>query len=141
MRPLGRSYPPPTPAPLHITFHVPHSTFHAKARCMLATHQANKQQLLNYLNVTRQAVLDTLTGLSEAQLATPLDAGGRTVRDLLAHLLVWDWAKLDLLQKRGQPNPPVIVAMMRDEDKVNAQAAARWQDHTLAELLTELQRT
>ena len=47
---------------------------------MLATHQANKQQLINYLNVTRQAVLDTLTGLSEAQLATPLDASGRTVR-------------------------------------------------------------
>ena len=106
----------------------------------MATHQANKQQLINYLTVTRQAVLDAVAGMGEGQLAAPLDAEGRTARDILAHLLVWDWAKLDLIQKRAQGATPLIATMMQDRATVNAQATGRWSDRPVADLLTEMGR-
>jgi hypothetical protein len=107
---------------------------------MLATHEVNKQQIINYLLVTRQAVLDAVAGLDEAQLATPLGPEGRTARDILAHLLVWDWAKLDMIRQRAQGATPAAVEMTRNVDGVNAQAEAQWRARPLADLLGELQR-
>jgi uncharacterized damage-inducible protein DinB len=100
-----------------------------------------KDALLVKLRATRQDVLDAIAGLSAEQLTAPMTPGGPSVRDVLAHLIVWDWAKLDLLQQRAAGSVPAIGAMDADVDGANAQATAIWRDQPLPAVRDALDRT
>jgi hypothetical protein len=100
-----------------------------------------KAALLVRLRATRQDVLDAIAGLSDAQFDEPMTPGGPSVRDVLAHLLLWDWAKLDLLQQRAAGAIPAIGALDADVDRANAQATAAWRDQPRPALGAALDRT
>lgn len=107
----------------------------------MTTPLPTKDALLVKLQYTRQDVLDALAGLSDAQMEQPMSPGGPSPRDVLAHLLLWDWAKLDLLQHRAAGGTPAIGAMDEDVDAANAGATATWRDRPLSALRAALDQT
>jgi uncharacterized damage-inducible protein DinB len=100
-----------------------------------------KDALLAKLHSTRQDVLDAIAGLSDEQLTQPMTPDGPSVREVLAHLQLWDWAKVDLLQQRAAGGTPAIVALDDDVDAANAQATATWRDQPLPALFAALDQT
>jgi uncharacterized damage-inducible protein DinB len=107
----------------------------------MTTPLPTKEALLVKLRYTRQDVLDAIAGLSDEQLTQPMTPGGPSVRDVLAHLILWDWAKLDLLQQRTAGGTAAIGAMDDDVDGANAQATVTWRDQPLPALRAALDRT
>ncbi len=107
----------------------------------MTTPLPTKDALLVKLRYTRQDVLDALDGLSDAQMEQPTSPDGPSPRDVLAHLLLWDWAKVDLLQHRATGGTPAIGVLDEDVDKANAEATATWRDRPLSALYAELDRT
>lgn len=98
-----------------------------------------KDGLLVKLRYTRQDVLDAIAGMPEEQVDPPMTPDGPSVREVLAHLLVWDWAKRDLIEQALAGGTPAFAAMMGDVDGTNAQAAAEWRQRPLADLLAAMQ--
>jgi uncharacterized damage-inducible protein DinB len=105
----------------------------------MTTPLSPKDALLVRLRATRQDVLDAIAGLSDDQFAHPMTLGGPPARDVLAHLLVWDWAKRDLIRQGLAGGTPAFVAMMADVDRTNDEAAAEWRDRPVADLLAAMQ--
>jgi hypothetical protein len=90
----------------------------------LATHDATKQQVTNYLTHTRQGVLDAVEGLSDADLQT---AVGRTIGAALAGLLAEDEVAVALVSGAVPP--------------ATAERVAAWQDRPVGEVLAALGQT
>src|SRR5437762_1239431 len=107
----------------------------------LAIPESRKQQLLNYLIVTRQEVLNALEGLTETQYDQPHNASGETARSVLPHLIAWHWPKIHLLQQRAGVRIAASGPMDADRDATNAQAEAAWRDKSIPALRAALDQT
>lgn len=97
---------------------------------------------------------DTLQALREQRLTTlalaeqikddrwrePLLPGGRSLHDLLAHILGWDeWAVGVFEISRLRTLPPVLVDALRDVDAYNARAMRRYANIARDDMLSALQ--
>lgn len=81
-----------------------------------------KQQLIDNLEASWQALKDATLGLSEAQMLTPGVTGGWSVKDILAHVSWWEEEALKYLPLILQGgHPPRYSVMYGGIDAFNAQ--------------------
>lgn len=94
-----------------------------------------------------QRALKALGRLSPAQMIAPLLAGGRTVKDVLAHMTWWDQWLLATLP--AVPDAPPIELPLADQipasgqwaDEMNGKVFARNQSRELSDILVEFATT
>lgn len=97
-----------------------------------------RKSLIAQLCLARAELLQALIGLDEAALAGAPLAGHWTVKDLLAHIAVWDRWDLAAMQALLAGRRPDLAATA-DLDAFNLASAAAWQPRSLAEVVTELE--
>lgn len=104
----------------------------------------DKAELMARLEREWLALLHTIEGLSEAQMAQP-DAGGWSIKDNLAHLSEWE-RFLVRSQFQGLPahqalqvEPAVLERF--DENRMNAILLERNRGRTAPDVLADLHRT
>ncbi len=96
-----------------------------------------KDQALSRIRQTRQALLEKIQGLSEADLTGPQVEGIWTIKDLLGHISAWEDACLEPLESLAAGDP-FQSENIPDHDAWNALQAARRRDQSLSEILKEL---
>ncbi|MEE9278016.1 MAG: DinB family protein, partial [Dehalococcoidia bacterium] len=99
-------------------------------------------QIRYWLEEERRRFLTAVAGLSEAAAQEPLEPGGWSVHDILAHRLFWEGREVEalgqyLLGKRVE----LLDFPLKRVDGTNARAVATLQGHTSARLLRELRQT
>ena len=97
-----------------------------------------RASMLARLAAERAGLLEQLIGLDETALTEVPVLDDWTVKDLLAHIAVWDrWELREMKRMLGGEAPDRTA--VRDMDAYNAAAVAAWRDRALAEVLVELQ--
>lgn len=96
--------------------------------------------ILQKMHSERYTTLALADQIKADRWREPLLPGGRTIHDLLAHILAWDeWAigvfELSLLR----PLPPSFRAALDDVDAFNDRAVVRYRDLPREDVLTGLQ--
>src|SRR5262249_35432553 len=97
-------------------------------------------ELIQRLRERRLTTLALADQISEERWREAALPGGRTIHDLLAHILGWDeWAVavFDISQIRDLP--PVLLDALHDVNGYNEKAVARFQRLTRDDLLAALQ--
>lgn len=99
------------------------------------------EDLVQRLREQRLITLSLADQIKEDRWHEPALPGGRSIHDLLAHLLAWDeWAVavFELSQLRDTL-PPALTRPAADRDAYNAKAVARYQGISRDDLLSALQ--
>lgn len=97
-------------------------------------------ELAQALRVRRLTTLALADQITEDRWRDPALPGGRTIHDLLAHLIAWDewaFAVIDISQVRDLP--PVLLNALRDGDAYNAKHEKRMRNLTRDDMLSALQ--
>jgi uncharacterized protein (TIGR03083 family) len=99
-----------------------------------------KERILAKLRAEHDALLEVLAQVPPNQMTEPHFEGGWSVKDLLAHITLWERRTLGRIQAtlREEPLPPFFPG---DADRVNAQAYAANRDRPLAEIEADFHRT
>ena len=99
----------------------------------------------SFLNNLEQAWMDfqgSYSGLNEAQLLEPGVTGDWSVKDILAHVSTWEAESLlHLPVILAGERPPRYSQVYGGIDAFNALMTEQWREHSLAEVLTQLQDT
>lgn len=104
--------------------------------------ELKKQQVLEKLEKSWQALRDTPAGLTEAQMLTPGVTGDWSVKDILAHVNWWEEEALKYLPLILQGGrPPRYSVVYGGIDAFNAQMTELHRGLTLAEVLDRLDQT
>lgn len=102
----------------------------------------DKQQLLIRLDKAWTAFKESYAGLSDSQMVEPNVMGDWSVRDILAHITIWEEEALKylplILQER---RPPRYKDLYGGIDAFNAQMVERKRNLPLAEVLRQLDET
>jgi hypothetical protein len=102
-----------------------------------------KEQLLNALRTERAQWETLLTGLDEAQITAPTLDGGRSIKDVIAHLTAWQRltrARLEAATHGTAPQPPEWPAGWSEEhdlDRINEWFFTTYREKSLDEVLRE----
>ena len=99
------------------------------------------EDLVQRLREQRLATLSLADQIKEDRWHEPALPGGRSIHDLLAHLLAWDeWAVavFELSQLR-ETLPPALTRPAADRDAYNEKAVSRYQGISRDDLLSALQ--
>ena len=97
----------------------------------------DKRGVLEHLTRARAALLDTIEGLTETDMATLPVAGDWTIKDILAH--VSGWAAWDLAGVEGvQAGKPPDFSAIQEVDTFNARLVAERREWTLGRILAEM---
>lgn len=101
-----------------------------------------KQQLIAKLERAWAELQDAYAGLSEAQMLEPGVTGGWSVKDILAHVTVWEAEALKHLPHilEGK-RPPTYASQYGGLDAFNAQMSAQKHALPLARVLKDLEET
>jgi hypothetical protein len=100
--------------------------------------QARKDRLIADLTEARRFILDTVSALSPAQ-QDEVFLGAWSVKDLLAHLVGWDYANLEAIQAvRAGRRPAYWAHYDRDWKTFNAHLVATYRREEMADLLAEI---
>ncbi len=104
----------------------------------------DKAELMRRISFEWQALQQSFSGLSEAQMSIP-DAGGWSIKDNLAHIMVWE-RYLHLHYLGRQPAHEVMGVgtadlEKMDQDQLNAVIYARNKDRPLTAILAEVNST
>lgn len=97
-------------------------------------------ELPQALRMRRLTTLALADQIKEDRWRGPVLPGGRTIHDLLAHLIAWDewaFAVIDISQVRDLP--PVLLNAVRDIDAYNAKHEKRMRNLTRDDMLSALQ--
>lgn len=101
-----------------------------------------KQQLIENLEASWQALKDTTLGLSDAQMITPGVTGNWSVKDILAHITWWEEEALKYLPLILQGgHPPCYSIMYGGIDAFNAQMTELRRGWSLAQVRERLDLT
>jgi hypothetical protein len=95
----------------------------------------NRQQLLDRIDNAWSAFQQSYAGLSDAQLIIPGVTGDWSVKDLLAHITIWEEEALKylpLIMDGGRP--PRYSVTYGGIDAFNAQMVERWRSLSLREI-------
>ena len=99
----------------------------------------NIPEIVEYVNFGRKSLLESIEGLSEDELTTASILGGWTIKDMLAHIIGWDYRIISILPLivagRAEDIPPV------DVEQQNWQAVVKFKDKPVAEVLAEIRST
>lgn len=96
--------------------------------------------ILHALREQRLTTLALADQIKDDRWREPLLSGGRSLHDVLAHILAWDeWAVGVFEISRLRSLPPVLIDALRDVDAYNARAVRRYANITRDDLLSGLQ--
>jgi hypothetical protein len=99
-----------------------------------------KDELIDRLTSSREAMLETLDGLSDEQYLASVVSGERSVKDLLAHLTIWEAQLITLLFRAGAGNKPNTAHFAREtRAEVNARWASQHKDRPLEKVLEDFE--
>jgi DinB superfamily len=100
-------------------------------------------EILEELERTRAALLDTTAGLDEAALDRKGVVGEWSIKNVLAHIAAWEAWVVQALPHRlaTGKTPEDFRARALDEDRFNAEEVTEREELTPAEQLIELERT
>lgn len=100
----------------------------------------NTDDTLHALHEQRLTTLALADQIKEDRWREPLLPGGRSLHDLLSHILGWDeWAIGVFEISRLRALPPVLIDALRDVDAYNARAMRRYANITRDDLMSALQ--
>jgi hypothetical protein len=100
----------------------------------------NTDDTLHALRTQRLTTLALADQIKEDRWREPLMPGGRSLHDLLAHILAWDeWAVGVFEISRLRALPPVLINALRDVDAYNARAMRRYANITRDDMMSALQ--
>ncbi|MBI3241946.1 MAG: ClbS/DfsB family four-helix bundle protein [Chloroflexi bacterium] len=98
----------------------------------------NKTELLNALKVEREKLLQAIASLTDEELATAPVMGEWTIKDLLAHLTVWESELVTLLAFARQGKRPANVqGLSGDIETLNAKWYAEYKNRPLDRVLAD----
>jgi hypothetical protein len=102
----------------------------------------NRQQLLAKLDDAWEALADSYAGLTDAQLVAPGVTGDWSVKDILAHVTIWEEQALEHLPTlaRGE-RPPRYADTHGGIDAFNAKSMAARMDLPLRTVLQQHEET
>lgn len=101
-----------------------------------------KQQLLNKLDQAWASFKESYSGMSEAEMMKPGVMGEWSVRDILAHVTVWEEEALKYLPYALEGRrPPRYKDLYGGIDDFNAQMTEKKRSLSLAEVLRQLDET
>lgn len=98
------------------------------------------EDALKRFSSSRQALFDTIAGLSEAELTEPGVEGVWSIKDLLGHITAWEQKFLDPVASYaiGGPFKAEVVSNL---DAWNHAQSARRSSWTCAEIINEMETT
>ncbi len=103
--------------------------------------QARKARLIADLVAARQGILDAVAALSPAQ-QDEVFLGIWSAKDLLAHLVGWDYANIEAIEAvRAGRRPAYWDHYDRDWRTFNARLVATYRREDMADLLAEMARS
>jgi hypothetical protein len=93
----------------------------------------NKTELLEVLQDSRQEQVDLLEGLPDEMMLIPLEPGGWTIKDILAHLTYWEGQTVTLLfqASRGVKKPTTVHFGSETGEELNQRWHAASQERSL----------
>jgi hypothetical protein len=99
-----------------------------------------KEDLIETLETSREALLETLDPLTDEQYLIPGVSGGRSVKDLLAHLTIWEAQLITLLFRAGSGAKPNTAHFWKeDRAEVNSRWSVQHQDRPLDKVLEDFE--
>ena len=101
----------------------------------------DKQQLLKRLETAWTALKESYTGLSDAQLLVPGVMGDWSVKEILAHVTIWEEEALKYLPKVSNGEKPPRYVQYGGIDAFNAQMIEQKRSLALSEVLSQLDET
>ena len=101
----------------------------------------DKQQLLKRLETVWTALKESYTGLSDAQLLEPGVMGDWSVKEILAHVTIWEEEALKYLPKVSNGEKPPRYVQYGGIDAFNAQMIEQKRSLALSEVLSQLDET
>ena len=98
----------------------------------------NKSELLAALEESREKFMEAIEGLSEEDMLRPEMAGEWTLKDLLAHLTMWEAELVKLLWQVHQGIKPTSIQFSNVEvDQQNAHWYQQNKDRPLEQVLSD----
>jgi len=101
----------------------------------------DKQQLLKRLETAWTALKESYTGLSNAQLLEPAVMGDWSVKEILAHVTIWEEEALKYLPLIISGEKPPRYVQYGGIDAFNAQMIEQKRGLALSEVLSQLDET
>lgn len=102
---------------------------------------ATRTSIYTLLDDARQELMASLEGLTEEQMAAPLD-GGWSVKDILAHVAMWDEMELLDMRRIARGDRPVLDSFDHPIiDEWNRVQFVLRKDFSLKQVLSELLET
>jgi hypothetical protein len=106
--------------------------------------EMTKPQLIEAITAGRKKFEATLSQLDEDQMTTPVLESGWSVKDVLAHIHVWETRMVQWLEvsQRGEIPQMLPPGMTWDDlDTMNEETYLQNQDRSLSEVRAEFQRS
>ena len=104
----------------------------------------NRQELLELARSEREALHDVLAKLTEDELCAPVLDGGRSMKDQLAHITIWERRVITAIAigRTGEaPAWPEPSFMPWDTDKLNERDFLANRDRPLADVVAGARET
>ncbi len=99
-----------------------------------------KDEAISRFNLSRQALLKAIAGLSDTELTSIQVEGIWTVKDLLGHIAAWENSLLEPLSVFVDGDP-FQAEEIPDHDAWNAEQSARCASRSYSEVLKEMETT
>ncbi len=99
---------------------------------------SSKESALRRIRESRQALIQGIQGLSEAEMTGPRVEGAWTIKDVLGHIVAWEQACLEPLECY-QAGGPFQCDDISDHDAWNAAQAARRRETPTQAILEEME--
>ena len=100
---------------------------------------ANIPEIVEYVNFGRKSLLESIEGLSDDELSSVSIFGDWTIKDVLAHIIGWDYRIIDILPLIAAGRAEEIAQV--DVDQQNQQVVSAFADKSIAEVLAEIKST
>jgi hypothetical protein len=100
----------------------------------------DKQEVIQRITDGRNRFIAILNDLSEKEINTPLEEGGWSIKDYVAHISIWEKRMVEWLAVVGRGDVPQQLppGMTWDDlDRWNAQTYEADRERTLTDVLTE----
>ena len=106
--------------------------------------EMDKTQLIAEIQSEREELETTLEAFSQEQMTHPLLEGGWTLKDLLAHITVWEqrmvrWVEITLRDEVPEMLPKGLTWSDEDLNKWNQQTYLEMKDKPLGEVLADFE--
>lgn len=101
----------------------------------------NKQELLAAIRRERAAFEQAVARVGEARMTAPSLDGGRSVKDVLAHVSAWEKICMALIRNRTPIDPPAQGETGPSTDVINDRIYEGSRDKPLDEVVAEAQRS